>query len=46
MDEMQEFGMWFFNQLPDFLWSEPIKYLVALILLAQIVLVVKSIIKF
>lgn len=33
MQVMQDFCGWFLDNLPDFLWAEPIKYLWGLMLL-------------
>lgn len=38
----QEFMVWFMNNLPTFLLSEPIIYFVALILLAELVKIIVS----
>lgn len=34
MQVMQDFCSWFLSEVPDFLWSEPIRYLWGLILVA------------
>lgn len=42
MQSMQQFTLWFINQLPAFFLSEPIIYLVGLAILAIIIKVILS----
>lgn len=43
MQSMQQFTLWFINNIPTFLLSEPIVYLVGLAILAIIIKVILSI---
>lgn len=42
MAAMQSFTLWFLEELPDFLWSEPIRYLWGLMLLGYIFKIILS----
>ena len=44
LSEAQSFSMWFFDQIPVFLWSEPIRYIVSLVLLVLVIKIVLKII--
>lgn len=46
MEAAKDFSMWLLEQIPAFLWSEPIKYIVSLVLFALIVRVVLKIFNF
>lgn len=43
MSAMQQFTLWFLNQLPAFLLAEPVSYFVGLIILGFIVKVILTI---
>lgn len=43
MTSMQNFVMWFFNNLPDFLLSDPIKYFLGFWFAGCTVLLIKQI---
>lgn len=40
MSAMQSFAMWFLNQLPSFLMSEPIIYIFGFVLLSFVVTII------
>lgn len=43
MQAMMDFCLWFLSELPDFLLSEPINYLVGFFFLLFIVTIIRSI---
>lgn len=45
MSDMMDFSMWFLQQIPDFLMSEPINYLVGLGVLSVVVVLFRRMTK-